>query len=428
MPKVKPPPEWGIEPVPKSKKILNFLDLFIFWTSLAVGLLVLQAGAFLAQDYGLSFEMIVIVTLVGSFIGSLILALVGVIGSKYGVTTMVSLRPSFGLRGSYLPTALNVLQLLGWTTFELIIMGEAATAVVGNVFGAFTRQVMVIVFALWCYLLMVSGPLTVIRQWLEKVAIWVSTITTLWLTYIVFSRPLTIPAGEINLVTLPLALDLVIAMPVSWMPLISDYNRFAKDDRHGFAGTLLGYVVANSWFYIVGAGLWFFSGGESVVYSIALLALGNLALIALLVDETDNGFADIYSATVSLQNMYPKRKQWKIGLMIVALSTSLALTIEIAQYTDFLLLIGAAFIPVFGVVFADYFVIRRRAYSAQDFYPEKRMINIRAIISWALGFVTYYYFAYIYAVGGTLPSLAIAFISYTLLSRSERKWKRSQSP
>jgi len=164
------------------------------------------------------------------------------------------------------------------------------------------------------------------------------------------------------------------------------------------------------------------------VYSIALLALGNLALIALLVDETDNGFADIYSATVSLQNMYPKRKQWKIGLMIVALSTSLALTIEIAQYTDFLLLIGAAFIPVFGVVFADYFVIRRRAYSAQDFYPEKRMINIRAIISWALGFVTYYYFAYIYAVGGTLPSLAIAFISYTLLSRSERKWKRSQSP
>jgi len=420
MPHIKPPPEWGVEPVPKEKKILGFFDLFVFWLSLAVGLLVLQAGASLAQDLGLSFGYILVVSLLGSLVGSLILALVGVIGSKYGVPTMVSLRPSFGLIGSYLPTALNVIQLVGWTTFELIIMGEAARTIVGDVFGHLTRPIMISFFAAWCYFLMVYGPFVVIKQWLEKIAVWISTITTIWLTYLVFVKPIVWQLGDFELGKMALAFDLVIAMPVSWMPLISDYNRFASSEKRGFMGTLFGYILANTWFYVVGAGLWFTGGGGSVVYSIALMALGNFALMALLVDETDNAFADIYSATVSIQNIMSKLRQWKLGLIVVLISLGVAFTLEIGQYVNFLLLIGASFIPVFGIVSADYFVVRRRQYRLEDFYSGKPSLNKVAVISWILGFMSYYLFAYVYIIGGTLPSFLVAFISYILLKEAGR--------
>jgi putative hydroxymethylpyrimidine transporter CytX len=417
---IKPPPEWGVEPVPKEKKVLGFLDFFIFWLSLAVGLLVLQAGASLAQDLGLSFGYIIIVSALGSLIGSLILAFVGMIGSKYGVPTMVSLRPSFGLKGSYLPTSLNVVQLIGWTTFELIIMGEAATTVTGEIFGYFTRPIMISIFAIWCYLLMIGGPLVVIKQWLEKIAIWISTITAIWLTYLVFTKPIVWQLGNFDLSKMPLALDLVIAMPISWLPLISDYNRFASSEKRGFLGTLLGYILANTWFYVLGAGLWFTSAGGSVVYSIALLALGNLALVALLVDETDNAFADIYSSTVSIQNIMSKIRQWKLGLIIVLVSLGLALTVQIGQYVNFLLLIGASFIPIFGVLSADYLVVRKKKYIVEDFYSGKPSINKVAIVSWILGFVSYYFFSYVFIIGGTLSSFLIAFISYVLLKKGDK--------
>jgi putative hydroxymethylpyrimidine transporter CytX len=299
-------------------------------------------------------------------------------------------------------------------------MGEAARTVAGDIFGYLTRVVMISLFAAFCYLMMVGGPFMVIKQWLEKIAIWISMITAIWLTYLVFTKPLVWQSGSFDLGKMPLAFDIVIAMPISWMPLISDYNRFASSEKRGFMGTLFGYILANTWFYVIGAGLWFTSGGNSVVYSIALLALGSFALVALLVDETDNAFADIYSSAVSVQNIKPGFRQWKIGLVITLISLGVALTLPVGQYVNFLLLIGASFIPVFGVVFADYFVVKKKKYLMEDFYSGKTSINKVAIASWILGFLSYYFFAYIYVIGGTLPSFLIAFISYILFKKGEK--------
>jgi purine-cytosine permease-like protein len=150
------------------------------------------------------------------------------------------------------------------------------------------------------------------------------------------------------------------------------------------------------------------------------MALGNFALMALLVDETDNAFADIYSTTVSIQNIMPKLRQWKLGLIVVLISLGIAFTLDIGQYVNFLLLIGASFIPVFGIVSADYFVVRRRQYRLEDFYSGKPSLNKVAVMSWILGFVSYYLFAYVYIIGGTLPSFLVAFISYILLKEAGR--------
>src|SRR2546426_11634619 len=137
--RVRRPPEWGVEPVPHGLRVLRTFDLFVLWSSLGIGLLVLAAGTLLIFGSGLTLGESAIVALLGSVLGSLMLAAAAHHGSRAGVPTMVSLRPILGRRGSYIPTALNVFQLLGWATFELLVMGIAAATLTGNVFGPSTQ-------------------------------------------------------------------------------------------------------------------------------------------------------------------------------------------------------------------------------------------------------------------------------------------------
>ena len=423
-PLIRAPPEWGIKPVPKEKRILRTIDIAVLWSSLGVGLLVMQAGALLVQWLGLGIVEALIVTFVGSIIGSLVLAAAGIIGSKYGVPTMVSLRPILGIKGTYLPTILNVIQLIGWTTFEIIIMGEAATALTGEIAGPYTKYVWMTVFAVWCLLLAICGPLAVVRQWLEKFAIWLVYLSSAWITFNIIQTGVPLSSSTSNLAAILLGLDLVIAMPISWMPLISDYNRFAEHPRKGFIGTFVSYTIANTWFYGMGAALALLYPQESIVYSIALLMLGGLAILGILVDETDNAFADIYSSAVSLQNIFPQIKQWKFALAVTAISLILAYTIPIAQYENFLLLIGASFVPLFGVMFADYFIVKKGVYRIKEFYEDAPKLSISAVISWLIGFIIYYLMAYVFvelSVGATLPSLISSFITYSVIGKLTRR-------
>jgi purine-cytosine permease-like protein len=146
---VKLPPEWGVDPVPREKRILKSVDYFVLWSSLAVGLLVLQAGGLLMPS--LSMVEAIPVVLLGSMVGSIMLALAGGLGSKHGIPTMVSLRAVLGLNGSYLPTILNVLQLVGWTSFEILIMADAAL-LAGPLLGSYTRYFWILFFAGICML------------------------------------------------------------------------------------------------------------------------------------------------------------------------------------------------------------------------------------------------------------------------------------
>lgn len=426
--KIRFPPEWGIEPVPENMKILRFIDISILWFSLAIGLLVIQAGAFLTMfpeygGFGLNIFEAFLVSLVGSLIGSFILALVGFIGSKYGITSMVSLRPSFGLFGSYLPSILNVIQLIGWTIFEFIIMGEAAISISKEFTGPFTKYLWITFFAILVYLMTVYGPLIVVRRWLEKFAIWFAIIGGAFLTYQLLSiKSLTIQSlSNVQFNTILLALDLVIAMPISWLPLVSDYNRFSKNTKEGFLGTFISYTIANTWFYLIGAILAIAYPGQSITYSMALVFFGLLALLVILIDEPDNAFADVYSATLSIQNVFPKQKQWKIALIITILSLILAYSIPIIQYEHFLLLIGASFVPIFGILISDYFILNKSNYRKELFYKTNLKINLKAIVSWIVGFLTYYYFAYInIIIGATIPSLIITLLFYSILNYFRR--------
>lgn len=419
--RLKAPPEWGIEPVPSEFKILRGIDYFVLWASLGVGLLVLLAGSLLS---GLSFMEVLIVSITGSLIGSFMLALPGIIGSRYGVPTMVSLRPVLGYRVSYIPTALNIVQLIGWTAFELMIMAKAASMLTDGLLGFPSYHLWLVVFATWCAMLAIYGPLVVVRKWLERVAIWLVYGSTIWITYQVFTSGNLqgwMQAGVGDPIPLLLAIDLVIVMPISWWPLISDYNRFAKRPKSAFLGTISGYMLSNTWFYLLGAALIVLVGITDIVVAIASLFFGAMALILILVDETDNCFADIYSTAVSLQNIFPRVRQWKFIVITVVAGVLLAVTIPLEQYEWFLLMIGALFVPLLGTVAAEFF-INRRSLHIEEFYERAPRLKSGNIAAWAAGIAVYVLIVNLSPdIGASLPSFIVALLTSVLLSKLPKR-------
>ena len=393
---IQPPPEWGIEPVPGTHRFLGFLDYFALWSSLGVGLLVLLAGTLLVPGLGLRDALAAIV--IGTLVGNLLLALAGTVGSRTAVPTMVLLRPALGVRGSYLPTALNVVQLVGWGSFEIFIMAQAANGTTKALFGWQNFTAWAFVFAAFCTLLAIGGPLVVVRRWLERFAIWLVYLSTAYLTWYL--------AAHFNLAAVWarrgdgslafwLAVDLVVAMPVSWLPLVADYNRFARRPGPAFWGTYAGYFVANVWFYALGALFVLTLNTTDLVPAIASLTGGWVALLLLLADETDNAFANIYSTAVSLQNIVPRARQRRLAVLIGAICFLVAVNVNVVQYESFLFLIGACFVPLFGILAADYFVVRRRLYQIPELYREggpywyRTGVNWWALAAWVVGFVIY---------------------------------------
>ena len=426
---VRRPPEWGVEPVPDRLRVLRAFDVFVLWSSLGVGLLVLAAGTLLVLAFGLTVWESLAVSLVGSVIGSLMLAGAAHHGSTAGVPTMVSLRPVLGRAGSYVPTALNVLQLLGWAAFELLVMGYAAAVITKDALGPWTAAIFVPVFGAVVAALALVGPLAVVRQWLEKFAIWLVYASTAAIAILLVlhgvdpsSRPAA-PAFS-GTASYLLALDLVIVMPVSWWPLISDYNRFARASRDSALGTTVGYTIANTVFYVLGAALVVFGLAqlppqESFLAAIGLLGLGGLPLLFILVDETDNAFANVYSTAVSLQNLAPRRRQlcFIVAATVLAGAGAWALlargeTIG-GGYETFLLLIGGLFVPLLGIVIADSFLIRRGRYRPEEFADRAPGLRWPAFASWVPGILLYFGVAYGWIpgfppVGATLPSFLVA--------------------
>lgn len=415
-------PEWGIQPVPLANRKLAGLDFFILWSNLGVGLLVLSAGSFLSET---SFVDATAAIITGSIGGSILLALAGKIGSDHGITSLVSMRPSFGIRGSYLPAALNIMQLVGWTVFEIMIMARAADMLAGRIipYAAWAA-----IFGTFVALLGIAGPLAVARRWLGKFAVWMAfgTSTVIIVTLLMSPNAASVISSPGKGMSFFTALDLVIAMPISWMPLVADYNRFAKKSKSAFWATMIGFAVTNMMFYFGGV-LLGTSDVVGIIVAIQAIFFGFLMLL-LIVDEADNAFADVYSAAVSAQNIFSKLGQKHLVIGFTALSTIFATVVTIQDYETFLLLIGAIFVPLFGVVLTDYYLVRKRKYSQEMMYgrasirwPAVAARGAGVLLNFTMSSLSPIYVPQMPAIGATIPSLTAASAIYLVLARLGRK-------
>jgi putative hydroxymethylpyrimidine transporter CytX len=401
--------DWGIEPVPERSRVLTAKDVAVLWGDLGIGLLVLVTGALLVPALGFLEALIAIV--LGSVIGVGLLAFSASIGARHGVPTMVLFRPVLGIRGSWLPSTLNVLQLVGWTAVELWAMSYVADLVAEEVFGFSARPLWLVLAAVVCTGLALWGPVGVTRIWLERFGVWVIAGISIVITFLVLTSDgvgdaLT-SSGVGGFPTFGPALDLVIAMPISWLPLVADYTRFASRPGAAFRGTFWGYLVANIWLYALGALLVLTADAaptpEGIAAGILAIAGGSVAgilfLVALLVGETDEAFADIYSGAVSMQNIFPRLSVRASIIGIAVVATLLAAWLNMVRYEAFLFLIGSVFVPLFGILLAVY-ISARDELDTDDLYEAgggrywfSSGFRWGAIGPWFAGFVAYHWVA-----------------------------------
>jgi nucleobase:cation symporter-1, NCS1 family len=385
-------PNWGIEPVPERLRVLSGLDAALLWGNLGVSLLVLVAAAFLVPALSLPQALVAIV--VGALIGNLMLAAAGGIGADARVPAMVLMRAPLGQRGSYLPTTLNVAQCIGWAIFELIIIAAAAAALSDELFGFAGRSFWTILFGALACVLALMGPVGFVRRFVKRFALWAVLASLLYLSWWALDGADLSAlwhadgAGGSSVV---LGVDLVVAITVTWIPLAADYTRFARTRRGAFAGTFVGYFIPSLWMFGLGALLVLGRDlSDPVAVPAAVAAAGfaaALALFAVTVDEADEAFANTYSAAVSLQNLLPRVPQRLLIVGVSVVATAGALTIQLRNYEAFLLLLGSFFVPLFGVLLADWLLAGRRYTSADIFHgPAFRPELIGA---WLAGFALY---------------------------------------
>ncbi len=428
----------GIEPVSSDQRTLGGWDFFLLWAGAAVSLAEIWAGG-LIVPLGLGLGLGAI--LIGHLIGNTPLALGGVIGSRWGIPTMVAVRASFGLRGSYLAAALNAIQLIGWTAVMLILCGGAAEAI-SKTYGFSNPDFWVILSgAVTTFWALVGSRFW---KWLQRFSVVALILLCGAMSYLVIAH-----YGWDQLAQIPrqkelsfmIGMDLVIAMPISWLPLVADYSRFAKNSKPCFWGTWIGYFLVSSWMYLLGlaASLATKSPDPSGVVMNLMVQFGWTvpALLIVLFSTFTTTFLDIYSTAVSSLNIFPRLGERKGVLLGGILGTAIALLFPtLLNYEHFLLFIGAMFCPLFGVVLVDYFLLRRGALEPGELYRKDgrywfwKGLNPRALAAWAAGFVLYLGFSpllldkvlgiqtsFPWALGSSLPSMGAAALIYWILGR-----------
>ncbi|RYY82413.1 MAG: allantoin permease, partial [Comamonadaceae bacterium] len=351
------PANQALTPVAADQRAFGWRDHASLWFSLGVGLLVMQVGAYLVPALGTRDALMAIV--VGSIVGAGLLAWVAKLGCDSGLASAGLMHAVYGSAFARLPILLNIVQLVGWGTFEIVVMRDATAAIAERASGISALWWPVAATLLWGALLalLVSGSMVrLVRRLIARVALPLVVLSLAWLTWQFLSMAqaqgfaaLWQRQGTGDMSALS-ALDLVIAMPVSWLPLVADYARHGANGRSALRGTWIGYALANTWCYALGVLVALTLPSENLVTALLLAQGGLLALTLILVDEVDNAYGDAYSGAVSSHSLLPRWSIRSWGLVMVAVCTGFALVLPMHSLEPFLLMLSSVFVPLFGVI------------------------------------------------------------------------------
>jgi putative hydroxymethylpyrimidine transporter CytX len=409
-------PNTALLPVPQGDRVFGWHAHASLWFSRGVGLLVMQVGAYLVPAVGSRDAAIAIV--LGSLVGAGLLAWTAKLGADSGLSSAGLMHATYGSWFARLPIVLNIAQLIGWTTFELVVMRDGTAAVGKQSFGWTLDGTggVVATTLLWgavLTLLLAGSMTTLVRKTISRFGLPLVIASLVWLTWQFGTKLQTLGLdsflnrtgnGTMGMLS---AMDLVMAMPVSWLPLVADYARHGRTGRGAMGGTWLGYAIANIWCYalgvmVVSAG----QAGADLVSALLLAQGGLLALSLILVDEIDNAYGDVYSGSVSAHSIKPSVsiRQWGLGLAL--LCTGLALFLPMHSLEPFLLMLSSAFVPLYGVI------LGRLSWGgiAAGAKVSDRKVDLVAAALWLAGIVLYHALAkWSPQWGSALPTLVFTF-------------------
>ena len=405
----------ALTPIAPDQRSFGTRDHASLWFSLGVGLLVMQVGAYLMPARGTKEALIAIVA--GSILGAGLLGWVAKLGCDSGLASAGLMHATYGSAFARLPVMLNIVQLIGWGAFEIVVMRDSTLAIARQS-GADVASPAWTALAtlLWGAVVMalISGSMVrVVRKLIARVALPLVVLSLLWLSWqflsmanaqgfsTLWNRP-----GAGGMGVLP-ALDLVIAMPISWLPLVADYARHGRSGKSALGGTWLGYAIANMWCYTLGVLVALTLPSENLVAALLLAQGGLIALSLILIDEVDNAYGDTYSGSVSAHSLLPRWSVRQWGFVMAAVCTGVALVLPMHSLEPFLLLLSSVFVPLFGTI------LGRLAFGvdAAALLARAPKANAVPIVIWIVGIATYHLCGkFLPDAGSALPALGLTFV------------------
>lgn len=361
----------------------------LIWFGAAVSIAEILTGTYFAP---LGFSKGLLAILLGHVIGCVMLFLAGLIGGRTGKSAMDTAKMSFGGRGALLFSVLNILQLVGWTA---IMIFDGALAVDG-IWGLGT----------WVWSVVIGG---LILLWIligiqnlgkvNTVAMTALFLLTIVLSFVVFGKGNLHYGGEGGM-TFGAAVELSVAMPLSWLPLISDYTREAKQPTKATLVSAVTYGVVSCWMYVIGMGAAIFTGESDIAAILVKAGLGVAGLVIIVFSTVTTTFLDAYSAGVSSESLHGRIHGKWVAVGTTVIGTIGAICLPLADITDFLYFIGSVFAPMIAIQIADFFLLKKE--------PEARAFSVENLLIWLVGFVLYRWLMGMdIVVGNTLPDMLL---------------------
>ena len=382
----------------------------LIWFGAGVSLAEILTGTYFAP---LGFGKAMAAILLGHLIGGIMMFAAGMIGAKERRSAMETVKMSFGEKGSLLFAILNVLQLIGWTS---IMIYDGALAADGLLHTGLWIWALVIgaLIILW----IVIG-LTNLGKF-NTIAMTALFILSLILFKVIFFG--TAVAGPIvddGSLTFGAAVELAVAMPLSWLPLISDYTREAEKPFAATLVSVLTYSVVSIFMYMIGMGAAIFTGEYDIAQIMVKTGLGVVGLLIIVFSTVTTTFLDAYSAGVSSVSISSKIKEKWAAVVVTIIGTVAAMLYPMDNITNFLYLIGSVFAPMIAVQIADYFILKKADAAEKEFQWTNLLI-------WLIGFIAYRLLMHVDTpVGNTLPDMAITIVLCLIVGKFASKGKEN---
>ena len=364
----------------------------LIWFGAAVSIAEILTGTYFAP-LGITKGLLAI--LIGHIIGCAMLFFAGLIGGKVRKSAMETAKMSFGSKGALLFSVLNIIQLVGWTA---IMIYDGALAING-------------IFAvgnwIWC---IVIGALIIL--WImigiknlgkvNTVAMAALFILTIILSFVIFGNGSALNVAEESM-TFGAAVELSVAMPLSWLPLISDYTREAKKPVKATAVSAITYGAVSCWMYVIGMGAAIFTGESDIAQIMVKAGLGLAGLLILIFSTVTTTFLDAYSAGISSESLSAKINGKWVAVAVTIIGTLGAIFLPLYDITDFLYFIGSVFAPMIAIQIADFFILKKN--------KENSSFDIQNLAIWLIGFIIYRLLMRVdIIVGNTLPDMIITIV------------------
>ena len=382
------------------EKRTSLLENGLIWFGAGVSIAEILTGTYFSS---LGFQKGLAAILIGHVIGCVMLFLAGVIGGKSRLSAMETVKSRFGNKGGQFFAILNVLQLVGWTA---IMIYDGALAVDGMVSTG--RW-------LWC---LIIGALIVV--WIligitnlgkiNTAAMVLLFILTLVLCKVIFFDGNVIQSTADDSLSFGAAVELAVAMPLSWLPLISDYTREAEKPVKATAVSAIVYGIVSCWMYVIGMGAALFTGESDIAQILLKAGLSIAGLLIIVFSTVTTTFLDAYSAGISSESIFSKIKGKYAAIVVTIIGTVGAILFPMDDITDFLYLIGSVFAPMIAIQIADFFLLHRDR--------RKNAFDWRNLIIWVIGFVLYRLLMRVdLPVGNTLPDMVITIVICVIVGK-----------